>query len=312
MARILGIACAIAASVVLAAPAAANDPEPGIGPIEGASFQELLWHDAFDIQFKEKRDFIVLAPGSPDGDFDVYPCRTVNTTDAGGGFSGDLRGELLSVSEIPVEWIEDVADTMVFDIADMGPIGVHVAISMSAFSGELVSDSGYEAFVSGIISRTTLTDLSGSGTVEMVVAYPLARHLSIGEADEVAIDFSLLDPLGAVMNPPTDDCWETYLLEEDDNFRQLQDDLDGCESVWKRIKRVAVGGAAGGAIGGGVGSVFPAVGTTVGAVLGGIGGGIGNGIVGEGDCKSDAKARYRTRYWANWTAYLQCATPGVP
>lgn len=312
MRKVLATMCAVAASTVLCGPTLGQGSEPGIGPIEGATFQELLWYDAFGIQFKDKRDFLILAPGSTGDDFDVYPCRTVNTTDGGGGFSGEYRGELLSVQEMPTEWVEDVSGPMTFNISGIGPVDVHVAVSVSAFSAELVSDNSYQAFVSGIISRTTLTDLStASGTIEIVVAYPLARHLTVGEADEVAIDYSLLDPIipGALA---ADACYDAFLLEAQLNGQQLTSDLAACESGWKRIKRVVAGGVVGGGVGGGVGSVIPAVGTTIGAVVGGIGGGIGNGIVGEGDCKSDAKRRYRDQYWANWTEYLQCVAAGQP
>lgn len=318
MMKILGTMCAVATSAVLSGPTLGQSSQPGIGPIEGATFQELLWHDAFGIQFKEKRDFLVLAPGSLGDDFDVYPCRTVNTTDGGGGFSGDYRGELLSVHEMPTEWIEDVSGPMTFNISGIGPVDVHVAVSVSAFSGELVSDSGYEAFISGIISRTTLTVLGGgSGSVEMIVAYPLARHLSMGEADEVAIDFSLLDPIipATLVAGP---CADALAIESQSNGNQLFSDLSHCESGYKRLDRVQSGAESGavvgGVVGGGAGLILGGAaagpGAIIGSVLGAVGGGIGGAIFGEGKCKSEAKKRYRDRYWDNWTCYLLCEATG--
>ncbi len=200
------------------------------------------------------------------------------------------------------------------------PFTGEVVMGDAYFAGRLSTPTGYDEFVTGIITVMRF-DFESPERISLgsMILEPL------DEWEFAADGFAAIDALVAsVWNdavilghpdqaPGEDDCWKKY--QEDKaachakHSECLQDSnllLDECLDdigFWDRVKGAGVGAAAGGAGGGGtgalIGSILPGVGTVAGGTVGGFAGGLVGGIAGFCEGPSQAKNqcynKHRTR-----------------
>lgn len=301
----------LAAGVLVGTPRAVAQAQGGGGAGGGQlvpkpTMLEMIWEDAFGSSFVEGLQFLILTEPDAEEASDVWMAEIDPET---GADSATLRGDMLDAQLFPVEWY-DTLEMPLDCTVDGDPVLADVTVVMDAVAGRLVTDQGYDKWVTGLALRVhvemVLPDTGESA--ELLCFLPLARHADQASAAQYAWEYSLLEP----PYPETlseEDCWETFMEERDKAWTDFFSERDNCDA-WDVLDGVQDGAVSGGVAGGILGSVIPGLGTKIGAVIGLVGGGIAGGITGYQSCIDEVKQRYRQRYNRHWNCYQLCVQNG--